>query len=448
MTLDRRSPPPPSARRHFHFPDFERFYLANGLSVYSCRMAEFPLVCLQTISLAGSENDTPELRGLASFHADLIDEGTAKRDALAIARELELLGGGIVTSAGWNAASAELVSLAGELPRAIEVLADCWLGSTFPPAEIERLREEITTDLLQRRSLPAQLADDRFARAVYGDSAYGRPGAGTPEGVKAVTRDDVVRFHQQYLRPRASALMVVGDFDQKELERRAQELFGHWADEPPWPSPQIEPRKLEAIEIHLTDRPSSQQAQIQLGHAIVPRNSEDFPALMLLNLVLGGKFTSRINLNLRERHGYTYGANSVMVQRRGPGPFYVRTAVSSENVGAAVSEILFEIRRLCSEKIEEQELRSSQDYLIGVFPSLVQTTHDVLQRLEALFIHGLPDDHFERYPELLGDFSASYLLEVAQRHLRPEQLVISVVGSAEELRPQLEKIAPVVVHAA
>lgn len=448
MKIDRRSPPAPSARKGFRFPAFEHTYLPNGLSIYACRMPEFPLVCLEMIALAGAEHDPAELRGLATFHAELIAGGTARRDATKIAREVELLGGGLVTDAGWNAASAEMVTLAEELPKALDILADCWLNPTFPHSEVERVREEIATDLLHRRAQPAQLADDRFAREVYGDSAYGRPVTGTPEGIEAITREDLVRFHDRYARPRASALAVVGDVDPQELARQAEVLFGGWADEPPSLAPEIVPRTLHGLEIHLVDRPSSRQAQLQVGRAAVPRRHEDFPALMVLNLILGGKFTSRINLNLRERHGFTYGANSVVVQRRGPGPFYVRTAVSSENAGAALSEILFEIDRIRREPIPEAELRFGQDYLIGVFPSTVQTSHDVLQRMEALFLHALPDDHFTRYPELLGDYGPDELLRVADQYLDPTRMVAAVVGSADELLPQLEKVGKVTVHAA
>lgn len=448
MTLDRRTAPASAERRTFRFPSFERHVLGNGFQVYCCHRPEFPLVCLEAMAYAGSDHDPPELRGLATLHAELIDDGTERRDALAIAREIEMLGGGLQTVATWNAASAELVTLADQLPRALDILADCWLMPTFQLPELERVRREVATDLLHRRSLPAQLADDRFVREVYGESVYGKPVMGTPEGIAAVTREDLVTFHQRHLRSRASALAVVGDFRQDELLLQVNELFGSRPDEPRWPSPEIVPRALDGLEIHLVDRPSSRQAQLQVGQAVVPRRHEDFPALMLLNLVLGGKFTSRINLNLRERHGFTYGANSFMVQRRGPGPFLVRTAVSSENAGAAVEQILFEIGRICSEPIEEKELREAQDYLIGVFPSTVQTSHDVLQRLEALFLHELPDHHFQYFPEMMGDLTAAELLAAAQRRLHPGRMVVAVVGAADVVLPQLEKLGPVTVHSA
>ncbi len=169
---------------------------------------------------------------------------------------------------------------------------------------------------------------------------------------------------------------------------------------------------------------------------------------MLLNLVLGGKFTSRINLNRRERHGYTYGANSFLVARRGPGLSYVRTAVSSEKRRGGGGGDPFRDRAAGERADREKELREAQDYLIGVFPSTVQTSHDVMQRLEALFLHDLPDHHFEYFPERLGDFTAAELLAVAQRQLRPDKLVVSVVGAAAEVLPQLEKLGKVTVHAA
>ncbi len=269
MTVDRRTLPPPAERRSFRFPAFEHHRLANGFHVYSCHMPEFPLVCLQAVALAGADRDPEGRHGLATLHAELIDDGTASRGALQIASQVEQLGGGLITGASWNAASAELVTLSEELPRALEILADCWLAPTFPHSELERVRQEVSTDLLHRRAAPVHLADDRFVAEVYRGTLYGRPVMGTPEGWRRRTRDDLVAFHERHVRPRASGLMVAGAFDPRELLTRVDGLFGGQADEALWPEPSIVPRVPEGLEIHLADRPSSRQTQIQVGQALL-----------------------------------------------------------------------------------------------------------------------------------------------------------------------------------
>lgn len=447
IELDRNLVPPPLARRPFRFPDFEVLTWANGLRVYACPQREFPLLVLEALSLAGAEHDPPALPGLAALHGELLDEGTATRRSLEIAYELEYLGGGLMTGSGWNGVSGEILTLGEHLAPAADILADCWRAAVFPEQEVSRLRDESAADLLQRRIQPAALADDRFSAMVYGASAYGRPLIGTPEALAAIGRDEIVAFRDRHLLPNNSALVVVGDFAPDALWRRLEEHFAAWPAAAAAPEALITPRVLEGLEIHVVDRPGAVQVQLQVGQAGVPRRHPDFAPLLLLNVILGGKFTSRINLNLRERHGFTYGANSYLVARRGPGPFFVRTAVGSENAGAALRETLAELDRICQEPVTEDELRDAQDYIIGVFPSSVQTIHDITQRLETLFLHDLPDDYFSRYPELLATYRPEDLLAAARRHLRPGRMAVVAVGEAATLLPQLEGYGPITVHA-
>ena len=208
----------------------------------------------------------------------------------------------------------------------------------------------------------------------------------------------------------------------------------------------IEPPVIERTEVHIVDRPESAQTQLQLGHASLPRNHPDFPRMLLLNAIFGGKFTSRINLNLREKHGFTYGAQSFFARRRGPGPFAASAAVATDVAGAAVEQLLLEMRKIREQPVDDDELRETQDYLVGVFPYTLQTIGDLARRLETLAVFDLPLDYYESYPALLYDLSREDLLEAAREHLHPDRLVIVAVGPAEELSPQLEGFGPVTVH--
>jgi zinc protease len=446
--LDRRQPPPPRPRTPFHFPAFESHRLDSGLVVLACRAPELPMVCLHLVGHGGADVEPSALPGLATLHAELLDEGTSRRDATTLARAGEVLGGGLQSGASFNDAALEMLGLARNLGTGLELLAECWLDPIFPEAEIERLRHEQLADLLRRQSQPGSLADDVFQAALYGDATYGRPLLGTAAALEQISRADLIDFHRRRLALGNSALVAVGAFDLDELLTTCTRLFGGATAPHKHDLPRIAPRPRSGLELHVVDRPGSSQTQLIVGQVALPRRNPDFPALVLLNSIFGGKFSSRINLNLRERHGITYGANSSIAQRRAPGPFQIKTAVASESVGRALHELIFELRRLLAEEIPEVERIDAQDYLIGAFASSVQTVYEVSHRLAALFTFGLPVDLFKTYPESIRNIDSATLLEVGRRYLDPERLVVVAVGEAEKLVPQLEDFGPVEVHAA
>lgn len=217
---------------------------------------------------------------------------------------------------------------------------------------------------------------------------------------------------------------------------------------PPWGPPDIHPEPLPGPRVVVVDRPGAAQTELRLGHASVPRAHPDVSALTFLNVLLGGKFTSRINLNLRERHGFTYGAASRFSGRLGPGPFVVSAAVATESTGAAVREVLSELRRIRDEPVTREEMDETRSYILGVFPYTVQGIGDVARRLADLAVYGLPDDYYDRYLRAIAMLSREALLEVARRHLDPDRLAIVAVGPADRLRPQLEDLGEVAVRPA
>jgi zinc protease len=401
-----------------------------------------PLVLLRLILPAGAENDSADSAGLAALTAALLDEGTKSRTSFEIAAAAERLGGYLTTGAGWNSASAEVSLLAHDLPVGIELLADVAIRPTFPEHEVGRLKEQTIGQIRRRRMQPAIAARETFDKALYGTMPYARPLTGSEDSVRQITRDQIVDLFRLRVVPGGATLVAVGDIDADSCTQVIESVFGEWHGRAPAPQPMISPQTATGPRVVLVDRPEAPQSEICIGHAGLPRKDPDFLTFSVLNTLLGGKFTSRINLNLRERHGFTYGAHSQISARRGPGPFVVTAAVDNESVVAAVREVLHEIGRLREERVTGSELRETVDYMIGSFPYSCETLGGVAARLGNIAIHDLPDDYYRSLPEALRAISATSLQRCARAHLHPESALVVVAGPAGEIAGPIEKIAP------
>lgn len=442
--MDRSAPPPPGRSRPFHFPPFLRHRLANGLEVLAARLPGVPLISLELVTPAGGQQDPRGQEGLAALTAGAIDEGTRLRSSLEIAAHVERLGGYLTAGIDWDEGFLSIGLLSRHLPAGLELLVEVATEPTFPDQEIERLRKQRLTELVRRGQDPGLLAEDRLASVVYRGTVYDHPLTGLPGSLAALTRDDLLAFYRSYYTLAGSQLIAVGDLDPEALLRVAEERFAALPAGPP-AAPEIVPVPLGGVEVHIVDRPGGAQTELRIGHAGVPRTNPDYIPLIVLNTILGGKFTSRINLNLRERHGYTYGASSRFAPRLGPGPFMVDAAVATESTGAAAAETLAEIRRIRDEPVAPQELEETVSYVSGVFPYTFQTTSDLARRLETLAVYGLPNDYFERYLARLPTITREEIQTVAQRHLHPDRIAVVAVGPAEALLPQLEPLGEVTV---
>jgi len=442
--VDRSTPPAPGKIRPFHFPPFLRRRLANGLEVLAARQPGVPLISLEMMLPAGGEHDPAGKLGLATLTASAIDEGTRRRGAMEIAADVERLGGYLATGADWDEGYLGTGLLSSHLREGIDLLAEVIGEPTFPEKEIERLSKQRLGEILRRSQDPSTLADEMLYRVVYQGTAYANPLIGTAETVPSLDRESLVDFYRRFYTLRGAAFIAVGDLDPEEILREAEAVFGHESAEAP-PAPVVRPVPLDGIAVHIVDRPGATQTELRLGHPGVARRDPDYIPLILLNSLLGGKFTSRINMNLRERHGYTYGASTRFVARLQPGPFIVDAAVSTESAGAAAREVLHEIRRICEDLVEPEEIDETRSYILGVFPYTFQTINDFAKRLETLSIYGLPNDYYDTYQERLTALSREELREAARKHLHPDHIAVIAVGPADTLVPQLEGLGPVTV---
>jgi zinc protease len=439
---DRSRPPAPGDRRPFRFPEFRRERLDNGLELVLAPRREIPLVEILLQLPAGSDRNPLERPGLAALTAALVDEGTAERSGPEVAATVERLGGALATRADWNCAGIEAGALASDLATALDLVAEVARRPSFPPAELERLRRQALAELLRRQDQPAVLAEEAQSSTLYGGTPYGALLLGDEAALEALTREEVVSFHAAGYRPAGAALLVAGDFDPEAARRRIEDAFGAWDGASPAPPPPVRPAQ-RGRRVILVDRPKAAQTELRIAQVGVPRTHPDRTRLGLLNAILGGKFTSRLNLNLRERHGFTYGVTSRFVDRRGPGPFVIAAAVANDVAGAAAREALAEVERLRSEPVGETELAETRDYMLGVFPYTLQTHADVLGRLAELTLWGLPDDHYERALASVAETTSEDLLDLARRHLHPDRAILVAVGPTAQLRPQLEEFGEV-----
>lgn len=441
MPIDRTTPPSPTAPRPYRFPDVTRVTLPNGLHLLVAENHNAPLVSLRALVRSGADHDDAKTAGLAAITADLLDEGAGGRDAMQLSEDIGTLGGSLGTGADWDASYMSLDVLARTSEEALSIFADVTERATLPADGLERVRAERLNDLLQQRNEPSSIAGKRFAHLLYGSGSYGNSIGGSPESVARITIDDIRHFHRQHYVPNNSSVVITGDITPARAVELATVAFGDWAPGTETRRPSVTPRSIDRSQIYVIDRPQAVQSEIRVGHLGVARDCADYFALSVMNSILGGVFNSRINLNLREKHGYTYGARTQFAFRRQAGPFVVAAPVRNEVTREAVSEVLAELRRIRTGDIEPAELDDTRNYMMGVFPATVQTASDIAGRLIDMEVYGLAADYFDHYRENIGGVTRDDIVRVAQTYIDPERLFIVIVGNAAQIRESLATLA-------
>ena len=439
MTTDIR--PTPGPPRAYRFPDFERYTLTNGLRLIVAPVHKLPVVSVTAVVEAGAATDPLGREGLAQLAARALVEGTSTLDGVQLTERLEGIGSSIEPATDWDYVSASTTVLTHRARTALQLLSEVLISPAFPEREIARLKQERIAELLQQRAEPRGLADEMFSRFLYGPaSRYAEPEGGNERSVGALGRGDVIAFHRRQYRPGTTIIVIAGEVTAADAVRMVEDSFGRWAGPAPLPPVvQDSPARLTRG-VHLVAKADAPQSELRIGHVGVPRSHPDYFSIVIMNAVLGGLFSSRINLNLREAHAYTYGAFSGYDWRRGAGPFTVSTAVKSDVTEGAVREVIHEIERMQGAPPTDEELSLATSYLDGVFPIRYETTSAIAGALASLVIHGLPDDYFDRYRERIREVTANDVLAAAQQHLHPEQLQISVVGDPQVVRAPLEAL--------
>lgn len=427
---DRRQPPPIGPAPSLKLPAIQKHKLSNGLAVWIVEHHEVPLAQVNLIVRSGSAADPIGKYGVGSLTAAMLDEGAGTRSSLDLADAIEFLGANLSTTSSFDFSAVRMSVPVSKLADALPLMSDVALRPAFPVAELERMRKERLTALLQARDNVAALIQLAFPRLVYGPThRYGTSANGLPATIESLTVDDLKTFYRAHFRPDNATLLVVGDLTPAAALPMLEKAFGAWRSEgmaalvaevPT--APQLGKRQ-----IYLVDKPEAAQSQIRIGWVGVPRSTPDYAVLQVLNTVLGGSFTSRLNQNLREKNGYAYGASSGFDMRLSAGPFLATAGVQTDKTAEALREFFNELDGILS-PVPADELAKSKNYVALGFPGEFETTGDMARKLEELVVYNLPDTTFSNFVPSVTGVTAADVQRAAARYIQPEKMAVVVVG--------------------
>ncbi len=436
--IERNNKPLPAGEINFSLPGIHKFKNANGLQVLFIEKKKLPIIQINLLFNAGSKFDPEGKKGLANLLAMCIDEGAGKYDALQLSDEFDILGTHFNINTTEDNIYFSIQSLSEHFHRSIELLSDVINKPRFDEQDFERERRKISVRILQIKDEPDEIADLVFDHVVFGkQSPYAFPIIGYEDNIKNINLSDIKNYYKEFLHPTNSALIVVGNTSKEEIEKELNVLFNGKEKGNIRQSEAIPPAEKQT-RLYFVDKKDAVQSEIRVGHIASRRNEGDYYKKTILNMILGGQFVSRINLNLRERNGYTYGAISRFSYFKEGANFYVATSVNSENTVNAIKEILNELKEIRN-GVSKEELEFAKSSLIRKFPSSFETNKQIAQNLTGMFIHNLPDDYFNSYLNKIKSVSLEDVNQCAVKSILPDEAVIVVVGDKAKLKDELEK---------
>jgi zinc protease len=432
---DRSHPPAIGPAPALHLPDIEKRQLSNGLPVWIVELHEVPVVQVNLIVQRGSANDPVGKFGTSNFMTSMLENGAAGRSALEIADSVDFLGAELNTSSNTDTMSVRLHVPVARLADALPIMADVALRPTFPQDEVERLRQQRLTSLLQARDDPGTIASLAFARVLYGaDHRMGTLQMGTASSIKGLAAADLQSFHDATFEPQNAALLVVGDVTPDTALPMLETSFGSWrakgtpaarAALPVVPEP-------TSRGIYLVDKPGAAQSEIRIGWIGVPRSTPDYFPITVMNTLLGGSFQSRLNMNLREEHGYTYGAFSSFDMRSVAGPFTAQAGVQTDKTVDALREFFNELTRI-RELPPPDDVTQAKNYVAMRYPGAFESTRQIAQQLETMLVYNLPATYFSNYVQSIDAVTAADIQRVAQKYVQPGRFAVVVVGDRSQI---------------
>jgi zinc protease len=440
--VPQETPPPPAAPRSVNIPKPDEKTLTNGLRVVVIEDHDVPLVSAQLLVKNGGEIDPPQLSGLADMTASLLTKGTKTRGAPEIARQIEALGGGIESGAGWDASRASINVMSSRIEPALAILADISRNPVFNDEEIERLRQQYLDSLSVTMRQPGALASLVAGRVVFGDAAYGHPLSGTPESLTRIKRADIVGLHSQFYRPDNAVLVVGGDIKAADAFKLAERLFGDWVR----PTTPVSERGMvgkminpdEKQRVVVVDMPDAGQAAVVLARAGISRTDPDYFRGIVTNAVLTG-YSGRLNQEIRIKRGLSYGASSRLDARRDAGPF-VASAQTKNTSGAEVASLLVgELGRLANEPVAAAELVPRKAVLSGGFVRALETTEGLVGQIASLSLHGLSISEINNYISNVQSVTPADIQKFASGRISAKNANIIIVGSAKDFLEPLRK---------
>jgi zinc protease len=443
MSVDRSRLPPLGDLPPFQFPRIEKRTLPTGLRIWTVEHRAVPLISLLVLVRRGAAADPPGREGLAAIVGDLLDEGFGTLDAMALHEALGRIGAQLDTEVGSDASLIDLTVLSRFADRGVALVAGMVREPRLDELDFDRVRDLRLNRLVQIRDMPPALADRAFTEAIYAGHPYGHLSIGSEAALRSLTVDDVRGFHVRAYSPGSVTVIAAGDGSHDELAGLVQAHFGGWSasGSAGWDDAAVlAPPPVPSSRLALLNRPGAAQSELRMGHMSISRTHPDYLRLLVLNMVLGGQFVSRINMNLREDKGYTYGARTTFEARRGPGPFLLQASVQSEATADAIRESIGEISAIRGDRpVTREELETGRAALTRGYPRNFETAEQVARAAAQMALHDLPDDYYTTFVPLVLGIDEGQVTEAAARHLDPSRLLTVVVGDrarfAEALAP-------------
>jgi len=436
----RATAPKPGPERALTLPKPSVFTLANGLTVYVVERHELPIVSAQLVTLAARSANPPGQPGLAGMTAALLTEGTDKRSADEIATEAAMLGTDLQAQSSTETVELSATVLSRNLQKGLRLIADSAEHPAFPEKELERVRANRLTALVQEDDDPIQLALRTGQLALFGSkNPYGYDALGTAESIKSVTRDQVTNFHAERYGPKTSLLELTGDVTAEQARKLAEDAFGSWTSKAESPSSPAAPPAPER-KILIVDKPGSPQTTLLTFGVGMERKSSDYPAVTVMNNMLGGLFSSRINMNLREEHGYTYGAFSFFWFNRGVGPFIAGAQVRQDVTAPATGELFKELDGIHAKPLTDKELRIAKDSIIRSLPGNFESARSVNGQLEDIWVFGLQLDYYASLPEQVEAVTSADAQKAAEKYVHPDNVLVIAVGDKSKIEAGLKDL--------
>jgi predicted Zn-dependent peptidase len=434
----------------FSFPAIVKSSLANGLGVWSVRHEAVPLIGFLLIVRRGAADDPQGQEGLAALTADMLDEGTGAWSAIEVHQELARIGAQFDIDIGADATLVGVTVLNRFAERGLNLLADIVVRPTFADGDFVRVRQLRLNRLIQLRDMPGVIADRAFARLLYGDAPYGHTPLGNERTLAALTLEDVRAFHGRLIRPGAATLVAVGDCEHETVRQLADAAFGDWR-EGSGPAVETADSVARPARLNIVPRPGASQSELRIGHVAVTRATPDYHALVAANMVLGGQYVSRINLNLRQDKGITYGARTAFDFRRLPGPFALQASVDTLATALAIRESIGEITAIRGERpVSADELAVGVAALTRGYARNFETADQIARAVAQLALYGLPDDYYSQFVPRVEGLTPDEVMSAAARHLDPARLTTLIVGDVDAAGQELGRLNlgdPVIVSA-
>ncbi len=446
--LDRSKPPAPGEIRDVKFPDFFESKTDNGITVLVVEDRKLPLVSARFVIKAGAYfdgNNGSARSGLASMTAELMTKGTSSHTATEISEQVDFLGAVLSSGCDYDASYVSTYSLKKHFDKVFDIVTGIVIEPTFPEEEVKRVKDQRINSLLSYLDEGDYLASRVFSKYVYGDFPYAYPVEGIERDVEKMSSEDFKNFHKKYFNPSNMVIAFVGDISPEEAMLKVNERFR----DIPAGDKAVFDKKLndenKPSHVYLIEKKGSVQSSLKIGHKGISRDNPDFIKATVLNTLLGGSFTSRINHNLREVNAFTYGARSSFDWKKMGGDFYVDAEVKNVLTHDAVNEVIKELRIIREELVKEDELQSIKNFITGNFPLQLETAGAIASKLINLKLYDIEDDYYNTYLSKVNSITREELLETAQKYIHPDNLVISIAGNPGEIEDSMKQIAEVTV---